>query len=83
MEELNELVESFLELTTEDQKDEIEKEIKAMIIALNGISDDKSFVEIPKVEDYERYGMIYALLHGLEYEINKFVKDKIPEEDVM
>lgn len=75
-EELSNLIETFSNLSTEDQANEIKEKIKVLIGILNQINEDKELLLISTNKD-ENLTSIFSLLCCLEDEIGKLLESKI------
>ena len=69
-EELSNLIDTFSNLSTEDQANEIKEKIKVLIGILNQINEDKELLLISTNKD-ENLTSIFSLLCCLEDEIGK------------
>lgn len=75
-EELSNLIDTFSNLSTEDQANEIKEKIKVLIGILNQINEDKELLLISTNKD-ENLTSIFSLLCCLEDEIGKLLESKI------
>ena len=74
-EELSNLIDTFSNLSTEDQTNEIKEKIKVLIGILNQINEDKELLLISTNQD-ESLTSIFSLLCCLEDEIGKLLENK-------
>ena len=79
---LNELVKSFSELKYDEQVNEIENKIKALIAVFNELNDDKelSLVSSKNIVNDSDLTEIFNLLCCLEEEVAKLLLEKISLE---